>query len=92
MLCSFAMIATSASGPVMGSFHSYAMDKDAGDLPRQYVGQTSVDIVARKPIHSYERRCHILSTSTGCLSRLSYHWIVLPIKNAQLPQNVLNAA
>lgn len=30
--------------------------------------------------------------STGCLSRLSYHWITLPIKKAQLPQNVLHDA
>ena len=29
---------------------------------------------------------------TGCLSKLSYHWIKDPIKNAHDPQNVANEA
>ena len=42
---------------------------------------------------SYGEICFDLETSsTGCLSRLSYHWMVLPIKKAQLPQNVARLA
>ena len=34
----------------------------------------------------------LFSTSTGYFCKLSYHCIRLPIKNAQLPQNVLRPA
>ena len=36
--------------------------------------------------------CHVPCVSTGCLSRDSYHCIVEPIKNAQLPQKVAREA
>ena len=36
--------------------------------------------------------CYVFCVSTGCLSKDSYHCIVDPIKNAQLPQKVASAA